>query len=86
MSDLLRVYLLIINAVAFALMHIDKYKARKKLWRIPESTLLTTALLGGSFGALMGMYTAHHKTRHPQFSLGIPIILAIQIVILYFLI
>ena len=82
MSELLRFYLLIINAAAFALMLIDKYKAKKNLWRIPEATLMATALLGGSFGALMGMYTAHHKTRHPQFYIGIPLILAVQIVLL----
>lgn len=84
MNDMLRFYLLIINAVAFALMHIDKYKAKKNLWRIPEATLMTTALLGGSFGALMGMYTAHHKTKHPKFYIGVPLILAIQIVMLSF--
>ena len=84
MNDMLRFYLLIINAVAFALMHIDKYKAKKNLWRIPEATLRTTALLGGSFGALMGMYTAHHKTKHPKFYFGVPLILAIQIVMLSF--
>lgn len=84
MNDILRFYLLIINAVAFALMHIDKYKAKKNLWRIPEATLMTTALLGGSFGALMGMYTAHHKTKHPKFYIGVPLILAIQIVMLSF--
>ena len=84
MNDMIRFYLLIINAVAFALMHIDKYKAKKNLWRIPEATLMTTALLGGSFGALMGMYTAHHKTKHPKFYIGVPLILAIQIVMLSF--
>ena len=57
----------------------DKHKARKNLWRIPEATLLTAAALGGSIGCLLGMYTVRHKTRHLKFTLGIPLILAVQI-------
>ncbi len=72
-------YLVLINALAFGLMLADKRRARKKLWRIPESTLMVTALLGGSLGALVGMYTAHHKTRHRKFTVGIPLILALQL-------
>lgn len=79
--DLLFVYLLIINAQGFTLMLIDKRKAVKKLWRIPEATLFSVALLGGSVGTLCGMYTVRHKTRHPSFTLGIPVILAVQIVL-----
>ncbi len=75
------VYLLIINALGFALMLIDKYKARKNLWRIPEATLFGVALFGGSPGVLLGMYTARHKTKHPTFTLGIPVILAVQTVL-----
>jgi len=78
---LFQIYLLLINAVSFLLMLIDKYKARKNLWRIRESTLIITAALGGSIGALMGMYTFRHKTKHLRFTLGIPIILAIQLLI-----
>ena len=77
---LLLAYLLIINAVGFALMLIDKWKARKNRWRIPEATLMGIAALGGSAGSLLGMYTVRHKTRHPKFTLGIPLILAVQIV------
>lgn len=80
---LFQIYLLLINAVSFLLMLIDKYKARKNLWRIRESTLIITAALGGSIGALMGMYTFRHKTKHLRFTLGIPIILAIQLLIAY---
>lgn len=76
---LLLAYLLIINAVGFALMLIDKWKARKNRWRIPEATLMGIAALGGSAGSLLGMYTVRHKTRHPKFTLGIPLILAVQI-------
>lgn len=77
----LLVYLFIINAVAFLLMLIDKYKAKKNLWRIPEATLMMTAALGGSIGALAGMYAVRHKTRHIKFTLGIPLILAAQILL-----
>ena len=84
-------YLLIINAIAFLLMLIDKQKARKKKWRIKEATLIGVAALGGSIGALAGMYTFRHKTLHKKFTLGIPAILtgqlalgALLIYILYF--
>lgn len=72
-------YLVTINAIAFILMLADKYKARKNLWRISESTLLTAAALGGSIGALLGMYTVRHKTKHLKFKLGVPAILLAQI-------
>lgn len=81
MTRLILLYLLLINAIAFLLMLADKQKARKNLWRIPEATLLGTALLGGSIGALAGMYTFRHKTRHIKFTLGIPAILILQIVL-----
>ena len=79
-------YLLLINAAAFLLMHIDKQKARKKRWRIPESTLMLTAALGGSIGALVGMYTFRHKTKHLKFTLGIPVILVLQILLVGYLV
>ncbi len=79
MTKLILLYLLIVNAVGFVLMLTDKQKARKKLWRIPESTLLLTAAIGGSIGSLIGMYTFRHKTKHLKFVLGIPLILVLQI-------
>ena len=79
MTKLILLYLLIVNAVAFLLMLIDKQKARRKLWRIPEATLLLSAAIGGSIGALAGMYTFRHKTKHLKFTLGVPAILAAQI-------
>ena len=82
---LLLFYLLLINAVSFALMLADKYKAKKQLWRIPEATLFLSALLGGSVGALTGMYLVRHKTRHLKFTVGIPVILALQIIAVVFL-
>ena len=74
------IYLLTINAAGFALMLIDKWKAKKNRWRIPEATLMTVAALGGSIGSLLGMYTIRHKIQHLKFTLGIPLILAVQIV------
>lgn len=74
-------YLLIINAAAFLLMLLDKRKAIKSKWRIPEATLMWSAALGGSVGALAGMYLFRHKTKHLKFTIGIPVILALQIVL-----
>lgn len=79
-------YLLIINAVGFALMLIDKYKARKKRWRIPEATLMGVAAIGGSLGSLIGMYTVRHKTKHLKFTVGIPVILVLQLTLAIWLI
>ena len=79
MKDLLLLYLVPINAAGFVLMLADKHKAKKKLWRIPEATLMTVAALGGSVGSLLGMYTVRHKTKHPKFTIGIPLLLAVRI-------
>lgn len=72
------VYLLVINAAAFVLMRIDKQKARKREYRIPEAVLIGSAVVGGSLGAWFGMQVFRHKTRHKKFTLGIPFILGIQ--------
>lgn len=85
MTELILLYLLIINAIGFLLMLVDKFKAKKNLWRIPEATLMLTAVLGGSVGCLIGMYTVRHKTKHPKFTLGIPLILAVQLAALIWL-
>lgn len=77
----LLIYLLVINAAGFLLMLIDKQKAKKSRWRIPEKTLFLTAIIGGSVGSLVGMYTFRHKTKHIQFTLGMPAILAAQLFI-----
>lgn len=79
-------YLVLINAIAFVLMLVDKYKAKKNLWRIPEATLMGAAALGGSIGALAGMYLVRHKTKHPKFTVGIPVILFAQILLAMWLI
>ena len=72
-------YLLTVNAVAFLLMLLDKEKAKKRKYRIPEATLLGIALLGGSIGAWFGMQVFRHKTKHRKFTLGIPLILGAQV-------
>ena len=82
----LLLYLLLINALGFLLMCIDKWKARHNRWRIPEATLMGVAALGGSIGSLLGMYTFRHKTKHLKFTLGIPVILVLQIALAIYLI
>lgn len=74
-------YLVLVNAAGFLLMLADKQKAKKGAWRIPEATLLGTALIGGSVGAIAGMNLFRHKTKHLKFSLGLPVILALQIMV-----
>ena len=76
------VYLLLANLVGFVLMGVDKHKAKKKQWRIPEKTLFLSAILGGSIGALYGMHLFHHKTKHKSFVFGMPAILVVQMLLL----
>lgn len=82
---LLLVYLLIINALGFLLMLWDKHFAKKNKRRIPEATLMSVAALGGSLGCLAGMYLVRHKTLHLKFTLGIPVMLALQVLVAAFL-
>lgn len=79
-------YLVIMNLTGFLMMGIDKRKARKRAWRIPESTLFIIALVGGSLGTTIGMHLFHHKTRHWYFLYGMPAILLLQIAIVIILI
>jgi uncharacterized membrane protein YsdA (DUF1294 family) len=79
MSELLIVYVAAVNAVAFVVYGVDKYKAQKAKWRIRESTLLLLAAIGGSAGAWLGMKIWRHKTRHAKFRYGVPAILLIQL-------
>lgn len=76
------IYLIIINIVAFLAMLIDKKKAEKNRWRIKESTLLVLAVIGGSIGEIIGMYTFRHKTQKARFFIGIPVIIVLQILII----
>jgi uncharacterized membrane protein YsdA (DUF1294 family) len=77
--------ILILNVVTFFVYGIDKFKAKKSLWRIPESTLLILAALGGSVGAYLGMKVWHHKTLHKKFSLGVPAILLLHLALLVYI-
>ena len=78
-------YLLILNVLTFILYGIDKRRARNGEWRIPEAVLLGLAVIGGSIGALVGMETWHHKTRHLKFRIGVPIIFFLHLAMLIFL-
>ncbi|MBR5046606.1 MAG: DUF1294 domain-containing protein [Eubacterium sp.] len=79
------IYLAAINVIGFAAMGIDKSRARKEAWRIPEKTLFLISLLGGSLGSLIGMYLFHHKTRHWYFVIGMPLILVAQLALAFYL-
>ncbi len=79
---LLLEYLIVVNLIGFALMGIDKYKAKKRAFRIPEATLFIVAVIGGSIGSIIGMYAFRHKTRHWYFVYGMPAILIIQILLI----
>lgn len=81
----LSIYLAIMNAAALLLMLADKRKARKNAWRIPERTLLLTAALGGSLGALMGMRLFRHKTKHAKFAIGLPVMFTVHCLLLVLL-
>lgn len=74
-------YFIIMNLIGFALMGIDKYKAKKRSFRIPEATLFIVAIIGGSIGSIIGMYAFRHKTRHWYFVYGMPFILLVQIIL-----
>ncbi len=75
-------YLVVINLITFFLYGIDKWKAARHRWRISEAVLLLAALIGGSIGALAGMYGFHHKTLHRKFTVGVPLILIAQIILI----
>ncbi|MBO5071972.1 MAG: DUF1294 domain-containing protein [Eubacterium sp.] len=74
-------YLVIMNVIAFAAMGVDKSRAKRGAWRIPEKTLFSLSLLGGSIGALAGMYTFRHKTKHLKFVAGMPAVLVCHILL-----
>lgn len=80
-KEIVIVYLVVINVATFLTSGIDKWKAKKSLWRIREASLLGLAVLGGSIGAWLGMKVWQHKTMHKKFKYGIPLILAAQIAI-----
>lgn len=85
MRNYILIYIILINLAAFALMGIDKRRAVRHAWRISEKTLFLSAFLGGSLGALLGMRTFRHKTRHWYFVYGIPAILILQLGLAFYL-
>lgn len=86
MNDAIYTYLLVVNLITFVVYGIDKAKAKLDGWRIPEKTLLLLALVGGSIGAYAAMRIFRHKTKHPQFSIGIPVIFILQVFLAGYLI
>ena len=78
-------YLIIINIVTFAVYGSDKIKAKNNSWRIPEKTLLLLAFIGGSIGAYAAMKFWRHKTLHPQFKWGVPLMLLFQLALFAYL-
>lgn len=71
-------WLVVVNLLAFSLFGQDKRRAQRGAWRISETALLLTAVLGGSLGALAGMRVFHHKTRHLKFTITVPVLLVLQ--------
>ena len=82
-ANALLYYLIVNNIVTFLVYGIDKWKAKQGSWRISEATLLILAVIGGSIGALLGMRVWHHKTMHKKFKYGLPLILLVQIALIY---
>lgn len=83
MLESISIIIVIINIVTFIIYGIDKYKAKKGKWRIPENSLIGLAIIGGSIGAYIGMRVWHHKTMHLKFKYGIPLIIIIQLIAAY---
>lgn len=81
MIKMITTWLLVINVVSFAMFGIDKWKAKHRKYRIPEAWLMLSAVLGGSVGAVCGMDFFRHKTLHKKFKLGLPLILAVQVLL-----
>ena len=79
MNNIISCYIRGINVIAFIVYGIDKLKAKRGKWRIPESTLLLLAAIGGSLGAWLGMKVWHHKTMHKKFQYGVPLLLILQL-------
>ena len=79
------IYLLVVNLLTFFAMWLDKWKAKNDAWRIPESTLMALAFIGGSIGGIAGMYTFRHKTKKPKFYIGMPAILVFEIIAVIFI-
>lgn len=78
-------YLLFVNTICLILFAVDKRRARRGGWRVPEKTLFLWGILGGSLGGLLGMHVLRHKTRHAKFVWGFPLIFLLQAVLLFYM-
>ena len=78
------IYFVIINVIGFLIMWLDKRKARKGSWRIPEKTLFIITALGGGIGTIVGMYTFRHKTQKLNFVIGLPLITVLEIILIVY--
>lgn len=79
------IYVIVINVIGFFAMGIDKFKAQRGSWRIPEKTLFTITLLGGGLGTIIGMYLFRHKTKKMRFTIGFPVIFLTEVVLLIYI-
>ncbi len=79
------IYLIVINILGFLAMGLDKIKAKRGSWRIPENTLLMFTILGGGIGTIAGIYVFRHKTKKPKFTIGMPVILILEIMLIVYL-
>lgn len=85
MHKFIIIILVILNIFGFILVSLDKYKAKNKLWRIPERSFFLLSILGGSIGVYIGLFFFNHKTRHWYFMTLIPLIILAQIISIYYL-
>ena len=76
------IYLVVINLIGYAIMFIDKHKAKKGSWRIPEKTIFIVTAIGGGIGTIVGMYQFRHKTKKPLFKFGLPFLLILDIAVI----
>ncbi|MCC0629314.1 MULTISPECIES: DUF1294 domain-containing protein [unclassified Clostridioides] len=84
MKNFILIYFIVINFIAFFSMYIDKKRAIKNKWRVKEATLISVAVIGGSLGSIIGMYSFRHKTKHIKFIFGIPFIIFLQLLLVNF--
>lgn len=82
--DAVTIYFLAINIVLFVVMGVDKYRAIRRRWRIPEATLFILALVGGACGGTVGMYSFRHKTKHWYFAVFFPLLAFAQLALYFF--
>lgn len=82
--DAVTIYFLAINIVLFVVMGVDKYRAIRRRWRIPETTLFILALVGGACGGTVGMYSFRHKTKHWYFAVFFPLLALAQLALYFF--